>query len=335
MGRKLKLGLAGYAGFGQGLAKRFSAIPDVEIIGVFNRGEERRLIAEKDGYKTFKDFKEMLKEPGLDAVAIATANIVHAEQCIDAALAGKHIFCEKPLALDIDSLNKVVGACEKAGVVTHVDFSMRYGHEAIRIKELISSGVLGRVLSLWVRRGRGFGLWSAGKRHIDIVSPKVSGGWNIHHNVHGTDLLLHFAGQPAVEVYAKMSKSAPDTPCEEIITSLVTFKDGAIGYVGDSTSIQREGYLGVIGTKGSLVCVEDLNRNNKMIMKMEDGKLTEEEFVESSPMGKSGVSEACRSFTDACMGISKNNIPFREARASLDLLFAMQRSVDEGRNIKL
>jgi predicted dehydrogenase len=326
MKKSIRIGIVGYAKFGQGMARTFSAIDGIEIAGVFNRGAERRQQAEADGYRAFDDYAELLALPGLDGVAIATANCVHAEQCIQAAEAGKHIFCEKPLALDMESFDRVSEACRRAGVVTHLDFTMRFGGAQRKLIELAHGGRLGRTLTLWVRRCRGYGLWAAGKRHPDIVHPEISGGWNIHHNVHGTDLLLHLAQDRVVEVYCKQARSAEEVPCEEIILAIVTFAGGAIGYVGDSMSIQREDYAGIIGDKGSVV----LRHGGEFVIKMENGTETKESVDEEK-----GLAASCRAFVDACRGTGNGNIPFEQGRHSLEVLLAMNQSASEGRIIRL
>lgn len=326
MNSKLNVGIVGYGPFGQGIGGILKSLPDVRVLGVFNRGEERRRQAAADGFQVFADYGEMLRAPGLHAVFIVTANSVHPEQCIAAAATGKHIFCEKPLALDLASYDAVLDACRRAAVITHLDFTMRFGSGTRALLDVVHSGRLGNLLTLWVRRCRGFGLWAAGKRHPDIAHPEVSGGWNIHHNVHGTDLLLHLARQKVVEVYCAQRKSSADTPCEEIILSLVTFADGAAGFVGDSTSILREDYVGVIGNQGTAV----LQRDGQLVVRMEDGT----ETIEQVPPQK-GLAASCQSFVDACLGRTPANIPFEEGRHGMEVLLAMNTSAVERRIVKL
>lgn len=326
MNSKLNIGIVGYGPFGQGIGEIMSSLPDVRVLGVFNRGEDRRRRAAAAGFRTFADYGELLSAPGLHAVAIVTANCMHAEQCIAAAAAGKHIFCEKPLALDLASYDAVLDACGRAGVITHLDFTMRYGSATRALLDVVHSGRLGRILTLWVRRCRGFGLWASGKRHPDVAHPEVSGGWNIHHNVHGTDLLLHLAGQKATEVYCRQCKSSADTPCGEIILSLVTFADGAVGYVCDSTSILREDYVGVIGDRGTAV----LQHNGQIIVKMEDGTETLQQVTVQK-----GLEASCQAFVDACLGRTAANIPFADGRHGMEVLLAMNISASERRIVKL
>jgi myo-inositol 2-dehydrogenase/D-chiro-inositol 1-dehydrogenase len=283
-------------------------------------------LAETHGLRAFADYAELLAQPGLQALAIATANIAHADQCIAAARAGKHIFCEKPLTLDLATFDRIVTACNQAGVVTHLDFTLRYGNGARRLYNEIRSGRLGCPLSLWVQRCRGYGLWAAGKRHPDIVHPEVSGGWNLHHNVHGTDLLLHLAGERVTEVYCKQVRSAPEAPCEELINALVTFSSGAIGHVSDSISIQREEYMGVIGERGSAL----LKHGGEFTVKMEDGSQTQESIALER-----GLTAACLAFVDACLGRGNDNIPIAAGRHGLEVLLAMNRSAAEGRAVSL
>ena len=322
---KVKLGIIGYGPFGQGVTRCFLETQQVEIVGVYNRGEEKRRLAEEHGYAAYADLADLLAVEGLQAVAVASANCVHAEQCIASAEAGKHIFAEKPLTLDLDSYDAVTAAAESAGVVTHIDFTMRYGALTSRLIEICRSGRLGRLLTLWVRRVRGYGLWSAGARHSAIEDPARSGGWNIHHNVHGTDLLMTMAGERVVEVYARNLRSAADTPTDEINVAVLTFADGAVGTVGDSTSILREGYYGAIGTAGTVLLHAD-----KLTVKMEDGT----QAVEEAPSEKALVA-SCRAFVDACLGRGTGNIPFDRGRHCLEVLLAMNRSSDEGRIIRL
>lgn len=326
MNSKLNVGIVGYGPFGQGIGGILKSLPDVRVLGVFNRGEERRRQAAADGFQVFADYGEMLSAPDLDAVAIVTANCVHAEQCIAAAVAGKHIFCEKPLALDLASYDAVLDACRRAGVVTHLDFTMRFGSATRAFLDVVHSGQLGRILTLWVRRCRGFGLWAAGKRHPDIVHPEISGGWNIHHNVHGTDLLLHLVRQKVVQVYCAQRKSNADTPCEEIILSLLTFADGAVGYVCDSTSILREDFAGVIGDKGTAV----LQGDGQLIVKMEDGT----ETIRQVPPQK-GLAASCQAFANTCLGRTAANIPFVDGRHGMEVLLAMNISASKRRIVKL
>jgi predicted dehydrogenase len=323
---KLRLGIAGYGGFGQGLTRAMDETGAVEIVGIYNRGEENRCIAEEHGYTAYADYNKLLKINGLEAVAIASANCVHEEHCILAAQAGKHIFCEKPLTLDLDSYDRIVEAAEKAGVVTHIDYTMRYGSRIKRLVDTMHSGTIGDILTLWVRRVRGYGLWAAGKRHSAIEDPARSGGWNIHHNIHGTDLLMYMADQRVTEVYAKNLKSTPDTPTDEINLALLTFENGSVGYVSDSTSILREGYYGAIGTKGTV-----LVNGTELILKMEDGTEARENM---SDEGKNLVG-SCQAFIDTCLGNAEAAIPFSEGRHCLEVLLAMNESSDNGEIVRI
>jgi len=144
--------------------------------------------------KIFPSLTEMLKAcPELDAVSVITPNKYHKPLSIEALEAKKHVFCEKPPALNAKEMAEMLDASKKAGKILMFDFNNRARPESRIMKRYISEGIVGRINSaqaLWIRRAGipGFGGW--------FTTKAISGGGPVIDLPHMLDLALHFMGYP-------------------------------------------------------------------------------------------------------------------------------------------
>ncbi len=146
--KKVRWGIIGCAG----IAKR-SVIPGIqqsetgEVAAIASRGlDKAKITAEELNIpKAYGSYEELLADPEIDAVYIPLPNHLHKEWTIRAAEAGKHVLCEKPLAMDAREAEEMVDACQKAGVVFAEAFMYRYHPRYNAIRELIKSGEIGEV----------------------------------------------------------------------------------------------------------------------------------------------------------------------------------------------
>jgi predicted dehydrogenase len=144
--------------------------------------------------KTFGDAKEMYAAiPDLDAVSVITPNVFHHPLVMEALAAGKHVFCEKPPALNAADVGQMVDAAKKSGKTLMFNFNNRARPESYAMREYFRSGSVGRVNSAqatWIRRNGipGFGGW--------FTTKKLSGGGPLIDLLHMVDLALHFMGYP-------------------------------------------------------------------------------------------------------------------------------------------
>jgi myo-inositol 2-dehydrogenase / D-chiro-inositol 1-dehydrogenase len=149
---------------------------DARIVAACNRGKPNLKIASDEfGLYATHDVDDLLSR-NLDFVLIATQSNTHADYVVAAARAGCHIFCEKPIALSLADADRMIAAVDQAGVITAVNYIMRYNSGYVRIKEMIDSGEFGTVLSVTHAKTRGYGLYAAGARHRAIVEPEESRG---------------------------------------------------------------------------------------------------------------------------------------------------------------
>lgn len=117
----------------------------VEIVADPDR-VARETTAQKLGTKCCEDWQDALREPKVDAVLLSSASGVHAEQVVAAAEAGKHIFCEKPLALTVEDCDRAIDAAARAGVVLQVGFNRRFDASAAALAAQLRGGRLGQIL---------------------------------------------------------------------------------------------------------------------------------------------------------------------------------------------
>lgn len=193
---KLKIGVIGTGNISNLHMAGYTALGNVEVIAACDIDEKRvKDFAKTYGIpNTFTDYNEMLKMKEIDAVSVTTWNNIHAPASIAALNAGKHVLCEKPLALNADQALEMVEASKKSGKILMVGFCRRFGNNAIALKEMIDNGDLGNLYYAktgCVRRWGNPGGWFSDKK-------RSGGGPVIDLGVHMIDLVRYLSGKPKV-----------------------------------------------------------------------------------------------------------------------------------------
>lgn len=212
----------------------------------------------------FTNAEQLIASDEVDAVYIATPVDCHCPQTIAAANAGKHVLVEKPMAIDPDQCQRMISACEQAGVTLGVAYYRRFYPAVERVKQLIESGTLGRVLSIACVTGNPNRFPADDWR---VVLARGGGGPLMDIGSHRLDLFLHLMGD--VQSVQSSRIDSPDYEAEQVATLLMQFTCGAHGvlqcYFGTTNTPDR---LEVIGTEGR-VTVEDLNGDELMLFTAE------------------------------------------------------------------
>lgn len=140
----IRAALLGFGWWGQHVARRLADSPRFELVGV--HAPELTGAHTPEGYRILPDFDAVLADAGIDAVVLTTPNSLHAAQVQAAAAAGKHVFCEKPLALSGAEAREMVAACEDRGVVLGVGHERRFEPAMQEVARLVREGRLGTVM---------------------------------------------------------------------------------------------------------------------------------------------------------------------------------------------
>lgn len=200
----------------------------------------------------FTRIEDLLSQP-VDAVYIATPTFLHEAQVMAVARAGKHVLCEKPLALDLDSGRRIVAACAAAGVKLGLGYMMRFNAAHQEIQRMIQRGDLGTPVMARAQITCWFPLMAGNWRQIRA---KGGGGSLADMAVHGLDLLDFLLG-PITEVTAQIGSVVQryeDPSVEDSVVLMLRFKSGAMGVVDAHFNIPDEAgeyMLEVYGSNGA------------------------------------------------------------------------------------
>ena len=330
---KLKVGIIGAGRIGQVHAKSITYhIPQAEIVAIsdiFVDGAKK--VAEELGIPNYyQDYHEILNNPEIQAVLICSSTDTHADIACEAAEAGKHIFCEKPVDLTIAKIKKVIAAVEKAGVKLQIGFNRRYDHNFAHIKDLANKGKLGELQIIKIT--------SRDPEPPPISYVAVSGGIFLDMTVHDFDM-ARFIGGEVEAVYANATVMVDPAIGEagDVDTALVAlkFKSGAIGVI-DNCRKACNGYdqrLEVFGSAGQASAANDTETNVAYIN--ENGNVTDTPlyfFLERYM--KSFVDEMTE-FIDAVVNDKDTQTTVNDGLEALRLGLAAKLSVAEHRPVKL
>lgn len=206
-------------------------IPDANLMAICDiRLEVAQQVADDLGIeRVVQDYHELLLDNQIDAILIATSTNTHADIIIDCAKAGKHIFCEKPLALELDRIDAALLAVKNAQVKLQVGFNRRFDKSFQKVREVVQSGQIGKPSILRIT--------NRDPELPKIEFLKVSGGMFLDMTIHDFDMARYQVGE-IDEVYAigNVMIDPELNSFGDIDTDIVTLKfvNGAIGAIDNS-----------------------------------------------------------------------------------------------------
>jgi predicted dehydrogenase len=219
----------------------------------FSRGVDLDLEAAERFARVHKltmsdNLQEALADDEVQAVILATPHSLHEEQIIASANAGKHVFCEKPLALNKASAERSVAACEKAEVVLGLGHERRFEPAMVKIRELVKTGLLGEIMHV-----------ESAFSH-DKLANMPADNWRISKTespgaamtatgIHITDAYANMFG-PVDEVFAMTATRNPANANGDVLSFQVRFKSGATGYFSSILETPLYMRFCVYGSKG-------------------------------------------------------------------------------------
>lgn len=199
--------------------------------------------AQEFGLKTAASYEDVLTDPEIDAVILVTPHSLHTDQIVAGAAAGKHIFTEKPFALNKADAERSVAAAESAGIVIGLGHNQRYGAPQTVIKSMIDAGELGDIMHLEGNTSHDT-LANATTWRMDESEAPGGGLW--HMGSHHLDLFQHYVG-PIAEVYAQaVDRVFP----RDTASALLTMECGTTGYIGNVMLTRDNRMSNVFGSKG-------------------------------------------------------------------------------------
>jgi predicted dehydrogenase len=218
-GRPVKLGLAGLGYWGPNLARNLADLPDVELAWLCDSDPERleRYGARHPGARTTARFDDLLADADVDAVVIATPVITHAKLARNALQTGKHVFVEKPLAVSSDVADGLVALAEERGLVLFPGHLLLYHPGVTKLKALVESGELGRILYVYGNR-----------QNLGQIRKDENALWSL--GAHDLSVILHLVEEEPVECWAR-GESFVREGVEDVVFCYLRFPSAVVAHM--------------------------------------------------------------------------------------------------------
>ncbi len=269
-------------------------------------------------------YEALLADPQIDAVYIPLPNHLHAEWTIKAARAGKHVLCEKPLALTVEEVDAMAAACREAGVVLAEAFMYRHHPQTLKVKELLDSGAIGTLRFL-----RGSFTFPLARPNDVRLRPEWGGGclWDI--GCYPVGFARFLVGKAPIEVYG--SQVLGPTGIDETFTGQAIFPGDVLFQldVGFRSPVRAE--MELAGTEGTIRVRHPWRPEQDYPLLVTREGRTEEIVVP-------GEGRFLLEIEDLAAAVRTGRPPrvsLEDSRANVAALVALQRSAREHRPIRL
>ncbi|WP_003542271.1 inositol 2-dehydrogenase [Desulfotomaculum nigrificans] len=277
------------------------------------------------------DYKEILSDPEIQAVLICSSTDTHAKFIIEAAKAGKHIFCEKPIDFNVEKINEALRTVNEAGVKLQIGFQRRFDHNFKRMKELIEEGKIGDIHIVKIT--------SRDPAPPPVEYIRVSGGIFLDMMIHDFDMARYLSGSEVEEVYAQGSVLVDPAIGEagDIDTAIVTlkFKNGAHGVIDNSRQAVY-GYdqrVEVFGSKGCLTVENDFP--NSVVLSTAENVVSDKPHYFFLERYMNAYVEEIKAFVNAIEEGKETPVVGNDGLQPVLIGLAAQKSLKEGRPVRI
>jgi len=332
--KKLRWGILGAARVNERLMPAILEASNAELVAIASRrpGAAQLTLskygAQQQQARCYDNLEALLNDPHVDAVYLPLANDEHAEWTLRAIEQGKHVLCEKPMALTVADIEAIQAAALRHKVTVMEGFMYRFHPQHARVRELIQSGLIGEIRS--VRSSYSFMMRP--ERMYRLAKNVENGGgamWDIGcYAIHSARM---FFDEPAISVTAigKYVESGAD-----IATSgIIDFGDGKYAHFDFSFERARRCEYEIVGTKGGVKChnVWCMPGDLPMISWWTEGGEPSEEWLPTANHFRLEIEH----FSDCVLNGKAPALPLSDAKANCQIIVAALQSAALGQRIKL
>jgi predicted dehydrogenase len=242
--------IVGLGGWGRNLVNHTQGkSPKIRIVAGCTRTlEKAKSYGDEKGFPLTDDYAAILADPKIDAVVLATPHTAHAAQVIEAAKAGKHIYCEKPFTLSRATAEQALTACAEANVTLMVGYNWRYQPALQEVKRMLEDGRLGALLHL-EGNFNGPSVYRFPKEHWRPSRDECPAGGMTGRGCHVVDAMIYLAGH-VDSVYAMSKRLVLDYGLDDTTSMLFTFNGGSTGYLATIIATAESWRMQIFGSKG-------------------------------------------------------------------------------------
>jgi UDP-N-acetyl-2-amino-2-deoxyglucuronate dehydrogenase len=318
-------------------------VEEAELVAVCDVDADRAAeMGGKYGVPQFTDMHEMMNALGaeIDVVCILTPSGLHAQHVVELASYGKHLVVEKPMALNMRDADKMIQACDKAGVKLFVVKQNRYNRPVQQLRKALEAGRLGRLIMGTVRVR-----WCRTQAYYDQDAWRgtwaLDGGVFANQASHHVDLLMWSLGEP-VKVYAVSRTALVDIEAEDTGIAVIQFASGALGIVEATTATRPkdlEGSLSIMGEKGSVEIGGFAVNEMKVWNLIDEAGEQKIDIADASELPPNVYGFGHKAYLNHVCDVILHNKPLLvdgvEGRRSLELISAIYESIETGREVAL
>ena len=330
----IKVGVIGAGRIGKIHAENLATrIPGVVVAAIADVNIEaaRELAAKLHVENVYSDYKKIMGDKSIDAVAICSSTDTHADLIIEAASAGKHVFCEKPVDHSLAKIDKAIDAVKKAGVQCQIGFNRRFDPNFKALRDLVQGGRIGDLHILRIT--------SRDPAPPPAEYVKVSGGMFLDMTIHDFDMARYLSGSEVEEVYAAGSVMVDPAigAAGDIDTAIITLKfaNGAIGTI-DNSRKAAYGYdqrAEVFGSGGMAATAN--NTPNTSVYSNADGVISEKPLYFFLERYMESFVAELRDFVDAIREGTPTPVNVLDGRKPVVIAMAAKKSLQENRPVRL
>ena len=291
------VGVIGIGRMGLLHCRMVAETPGLRLVAGASRAEVlRRQVEERFGVRTYADGHDLLVDPAVDAVVIATVSQTHEAWAIDALGAGKHVVVDKPMALSAAGVERMMAASRQAGRLLTCFQNRRWDPDFLAVQKLLAQGPLGKVFIIESRAlgyGAGWPGWgAAGMAHPWRVHREDGGGMLFDWGPHLIDQALRLVASPLQSVYGDLQSRVWSTEVDDHFSCALRFAGGAVVRLEASNDVRLPvpRWL-LVGTAGT-ACSESAGRGAAGCLRIQAGDPGAAETVRPYPAG----TEVCLPF---------------------------------------
>lgn len=323
----------------------YAANENARLVGFFNPSTHRaEEMAAKYGGKVYVTAEDLFADPEIDAVSVCAANYAHAELTIQALRAGKHVLCEKPMAITLEDCERMLCEAEKAGMRLLIGQNQRFAKAHVKAKELLQDGVIGKVITFRTVFGHGGPeTWSIspGKGTWFFDKSKAAMGAMADLGIHKTDLLRFLLDQDVVRTTARLATLDKRGPDDELIgvddnaICVYEMSGGAFGTMTASWTYYgaEDNSTVLYGTKGIMRIYDD--PDHSIVVIASDGTKTCYDVEQIQTNDNQTASGVIDEFVAAVEEGRPSILDAEDVLKSMEAVFASMLSAEQGRTVEV
>lgn len=331
----------------------YQAHPDCELVAIADINEEqlKKRAAEYKIERAYTDYREILEDKDIDAVAVVTPTFTHKDIVIDALKAGKHVICEKPPTRTAEEAIECQEAAKKYGKLLMYTFVCRFSAETQYLKKYAEAGKFGQIVSVEVARTSRCAAFNGWMRDKDKF-----GGMLLDGAIHELDSALYIMGYPKVKAvtgfttyinqnlpekmkgtaagYQNADKSIVERTTDSATSGFVLFENGASLYIRSSSIlnvVEPCAFFEIVGEKAGAKVDKGLSEKNLKMIEISDDNYFREVYPKVGKMN--GVKEEVAHFVDCCLNGTECMCKTEEAVALMQIIDAIYKSGETGETV--